>query len=29
MPGFSKDVLSDGDVDAIAAYISYLTGRRK
>lgn len=29
MPGFSKEVLSDGDIDAIAAYLSYLTGRRK
>lgn len=29
MPGFSEDVLSDGEIYAIAAYLSYLIGRRK
>jgi mono/diheme cytochrome c family protein len=29
MPGFSKEVLSDADIDAIAAYLNYLATRAK
>jgi mono/diheme cytochrome c family protein len=29
MPAFSKDVLSDADLDAIAAYLAYLAAKRK
>jgi mono/diheme cytochrome c family protein len=29
MPAFSKEVLSDADLDAIAAYLAYLAGKRK